>query len=101
MSDKKIPVEKLKSLREELQKKSGVDKKLSKSDAALLKQVNLALNLRNLKEAPIDYGDSPERMDPDVERKLASGEAPLCGNIAFPNLKAGLKNSNFEELIAS
>jgi hypothetical protein len=101
MSDRKIPVEKLKILREELQKKSDVNKNLSKSDATLLKQINLALNLRNLKEAPIDYGDSPERMDPDVARKLASGETPLSGNIAFPKLKAGLKTSNFEELIAS
>ena len=94
-------VEKLKSLREELQKKSDGDKKLSKSDATLLRQVNLALNLRSLKEAPIDYGDSPERMNPDIERKLASGETPLSGNIAFPKLRPGLKTTNFEELIAS
>lgn len=99
--DEKIPVEKLKSLKKELQKKSEGDKKLSKSDLTLLKQINLALNLRSLKEAPIDYGDSPERMNPDVERQLASGETPLSGNIAFPKLKAGLKTSNFEELIAS
>jgi hypothetical protein len=99
--DEKIPVEKLKSLKKELQKKSEGDKKLSKSDLTLLKQVNLALNLRSLKEAPIDYGDSPERMDPDIERKLASSETPLSGNIAFPKLRAGLKTSNFEELIAS
>ena len=99
--DEKIPVEKLKSLKKELQKKAEGDKKLSKSDLTLLKQVNLALNLRSLKEAPIDYGDSPERMNPDIERQLASGETPLSGNIAFPKLKAGLKTSNFEELIAS
>jgi len=100
-NDKKITVKKLKSLKEELQRKYKSDKKLSKSDLTLLKQVNLALNLRSLKEAPIDYGDSPERMNPDVERQLASGETPLSGNIAFPKLKAGLKTSNFEELIAS
>lgn len=100
-SDEKIPVEKLKSLKKELQKKSEGDKKLSKSDLALLKQVNLALNLRSLKEAPIDYGDRPERMSPDLERQLSSGETPLSGNIAFPKLKQGLKTTNFEELIAT
>jgi hypothetical protein len=57
-------------------------------------------NIR-LKEAPIDYGDSPERMNPDVERKLATGKTTLSGHLAFPKLKDGLKTKNFEELIAS
>ena len=47
----KIPVTKLKSLKKELQGKSEGDKKLSVSDSKLLKQVNLALNLKSLKES--------------------------------------------------
>jgi hypothetical protein len=49
--DEKIPVSKLKSLKKELQGKSEGDKKLSASDSKLLKQVNLALNLKSLKES--------------------------------------------------
>jgi len=29
---------------------------------------------KKIQEAPIDYGDRPERMDPELERKLGSGE---------------------------
>ena len=46
----KIPVAKLKSLKKELQAKGEGDKKMSASDLKLLKQVNLALNLKSLKE---------------------------------------------------
>jgi hypothetical protein len=56
---------------------------------------------RNIYEAPIDYGDRPERMSPDVERKLASQETPLSKNPAFPPIESGQIPSTFEELIAS
>lgn len=46
----KIPVSKLKSLKKELMKKGEGDKKLSASDSKLLKQVNLALTLKGIKE---------------------------------------------------
>ena len=46
----KIPVSKLKSLKAELHKKSEGDKKLSPADSKLLKQVNLALTLKSVKE---------------------------------------------------
>jgi len=46
----KIPQSKLKSLKAELHKKSEGDKKLSAADSKLLKQVNLALTLKNVKE---------------------------------------------------
>jgi hypothetical protein len=46
----KIPVTKLKSLKKELQAKGEGDKKMSAADLKLLKQVNLALNLKSLKE---------------------------------------------------
>lgn len=49
--DEKIPQSKLKALKKELMKKSEGDKKLSKSDSTLLKQVNLALTLKDLKES--------------------------------------------------
>jgi len=46
----KIPQSKLKSLKKELMSKGEGDKKLSKSDSTLLKQVNLALTLKGIKE---------------------------------------------------
>lgn len=36
-----------------------------------------------LKEAPVDYGDYPERMDPNLERKLGSPESLYAKNPAF------------------
>jgi len=47
----KIPVAKLKSLKKELEAKGKGDKKMSPTDLKLLKQVNLALNLKSLKES--------------------------------------------------
>jgi hypothetical protein len=49
--DEKIPQEKLKSLKKELMKKAEGDKKLSEPDSKLLKQVNLALTLKGMKES--------------------------------------------------
>lgn len=56
-------------------------------------------NKNKLNEAPIDYGDRPERMSPDVEGKINRGETPLSANPAFPNL--GDAPQSFEQLIAS
>ena len=47
----KIPQSKLKALKKELMDKAKGDKKLSASDSKLLKQVNLALTLKGLKES--------------------------------------------------
>jgi len=47
----KIPQSKLKSLKKELMKKGEGDKKLSAADSKLLKQVNLALTLKGIKES--------------------------------------------------
>jgi|TARA_R110001592_G_scaffold108910_2_gene304175 hypothetical protein len=53
-----------------------------------------------LNEAPpIDYDGRPERMSPDIERKLRSREHPLGAHQSFPG-KEGDEN-NFEEIIAS
>ena len=46
----KIPQSKLKALKKELMNKAKGDKKLSAADSKLLKQVNLALTLKGLKE---------------------------------------------------
>jgi len=46
----KIPQSKLKSLKKDLMKKAEGDKKLSAADSKLLKQVNLALTLKGIKE---------------------------------------------------
>jgi hypothetical protein len=47
----KIPQSKLKALKKELMKKGEGDKKLSAADSKLLKQVNLALTLKDIKES--------------------------------------------------
>ena len=47
----KIPNSKLQSLKKELMKKGEGDKKLSAADSKLLKQVNLALTLKSVKES--------------------------------------------------
>jgi hypothetical protein len=48
--DETIPVSKLKSLKKELQAKGEGNKKMSTADLKLLKQVNMALNLKSIKE---------------------------------------------------
>lgn len=56
---------------------------------------------RNLKEMPVDYGDNPERMNPDLERKLADKQHTYADNPGIPQEKPEGLPSNFEELIAS
>jgi len=53
---------------------------------------------KNLKEAPIDYGDRPERMAPDIQSKIEKGETPLSDSPAFPEEEG---DNRFEEIIAS
>ena len=56
---------------------------------------------RNLKEMPVDYGDNPERMNPDLERKLADKQHTYADNPGIPQEEPEGLPSNFEELIAS
>lgn len=49
--DEKIPQEKLKALKKELMKKAEGEKKLTSADSKLLKQVNMAITLKGLKES--------------------------------------------------
>ena len=62
----------------------------------------MANKRKKLHEAPpIDYSDGPERMSPDIERKLRSQEHPLGGHPAFPDVDGDGIPDNFEELLAS
>jgi hypothetical protein len=67
----------------------------------LTKKKLLSLLKENLTEMPIDYGQNPERMNPDLERKLADKEHPYKDNPAIPQEKPEGVTSNFEELISS
>jgi hypothetical protein len=50
----------------------------------------------------IDYGDSPERMSPDIQRKFEKGETPFSDSPALPkDDDYEGEGSPFEQLIAS
>lgn len=53
-------------------------KKIKLTEADLTKVIK-----RVVKEAPIDYGDYPERMDPRLERKFGDPEGMFAKNPAF------------------
>ena len=50
---------------------------------------------------PIDYGNSPERIEPGIEDRLANKETPFKDNPAFPEDAPEGIPSNWEELLAS
>ena len=53
-------------------------------------------------EAPIDYEDRPERINPDIERKLASQDTAFGKDFpGFPKVDDDAVESNYEELVAS
>lgn len=66
-----------------LKSKANLEKKLV--NEGLTKREQLILNeiKSNLKEAPISY-DGPERMNPGIERKIASRQTPYADNPALP-----------------
>jgi hypothetical protein len=53
---------------------------------------------KHIKEAPIDYGGRPERMDPDIQRKIERGETPVSKQPFLPKTTG---TQTFEEIIAS
>ena len=58
--------------------------------------------INRVMEAPIDYGDRPERINPGIESKLASQDTPFGqDHPAFPKVGDDEVYSNYEELIAS
>lgn len=71
--DEKIPVSDLKKKKSELQKKAEGDKKLSAADLKLLKQINLALNLKSMKESQ-DVKDLTEEELTNVIRKIVTNQ---------------------------
>ena len=55
----------------------------------------------SINEAPIDYGDEPERMDPSLQRRLETGDFPGAGSEAYPDVDRDGIPDTFEELISS
>lgn len=56
------------------------------------------LKKKFIKEAPIDYGDRPERMDPGTQRKIETGQTPISKQPFMPKITGA---QTFEEVIAS
>ncbi|NBO22287.1 hypothetical protein EBU94_02950 [bacterium] len=57
---------------------------------------------RIVKEAPIDYGDYPERMDPNLERKFGDPEGMYAKNPAFRKGSADIERlagGRFKEVV--
>ena len=53
-------------------------------------------------EAPIDYGDRPERINPDIERKLSTQDTAFGKDFpGFPKVDDDDVVNNYEELIAT
>jgi len=48
----------------------------------------MANKKKNIQEAPIDYGDRPERMSRSIEDRLRKGETIFKGNPAIPSEKS-------------
>jgi hypothetical protein len=67
----------------------------------MITKKNLLETIKSMKEAPIDYGDSPERINKDIEDKLRDRETPFKDNPGFPEEEPDGLPSNWEELIAS
>lgn len=56
------------------------------------------LKKKFIKEAPIDYGDRPERMDSGIQRKIETGQTPISKQPFIPKITGP---QTFEEVIAS
>lgn len=84
-----------KNMENKINKKSTLEKKLineglTKKESELLKSLRRAIN-----EAPIDY-EGPERMDPNIERKITGKETPFSKHPALPK-----GDRDFVELVSS
>ena len=67
----------------------------------MISKKELLETIKGLKEMPMDYGDNPERISPDIEDKLANKETPFKDNPSFPEQEPEGLPSNWEELLAS
>lgn len=83
-------IEKKLSHKRRLEKKL-ISEGLTKDERSYLKKLK-----NSLTEAPIDY-EGPERMDPNIERKITSKETPFSKHPAIPQMM----NKDFIELISS
>lgn len=78
--DEKIPKSKLMSIKKDLESKSKGSKKLSDKELKLLKQVNLALNLKNIKESKKTITFTESEMI-DLIENIVNEEKETKGNI--------------------
>lgn len=67
----------------------------------MITKKELLESIKSLKEMPVDYGDNPERMNPDIENRLSSRETPFKDNPSLPSEEPQGLPSNWEELLAS
>lgn len=67
----------------------------------MISKKELLETIKILREAPMDYGDAPERINPDLEDKLSRKDTNFKDNPAIPDEEPEGLPSNFEELIAS
>jgi hypothetical protein len=83
------------NMKKTLETKTKLEKKLvteglTKKEKDTLKKLKTKIN-----EAPIDY-EGPERMDPNIERKITSRDTPFSYNPAMPT-----GDRDFVELVSS
>ncbi len=83
------------NMKKTLETKTKLEKKLvteglTKKEKDTLKKLKTKIN-----EAPIDY-EGPERMDPNIERKITSRETPFSSSPAMPT-----GDRDFVELVSS
>jgi len=83
------------NMKKTLETKTKLEKKLVtegliKKEKDTLKKLKTKIN-----EAPIDY-EGPERMDPNIERKITSRDTPFSSNPAMPT-----GDRDFVELVSS
>jgi hypothetical protein len=87
------------SLNIEMEKKLNVKNQLEKKlvkEGLTKKEKTILENLKtNIKEAPIDY-EGPERMDPNIERKITGKSTPYSTHPAMPK-----GDRDFVELVSS
>lgn len=94
--DEKIPQEKLKALKKELMKKAEGEKKLTSADSKLLKQVNLAMTLKGLKESKKKLRVTEEELIDMIEQIVMEQKEvaeKVKNNISDKKKAVGLKQT--------
>ena len=78
-----------------LRKKNNLESKLLKEGLTKIEKRKLDYLKNKINEAPIDY-EGPERMDPNIERKITGKETPFSKHPAMPQ-----GDRDFVELVSS